>query len=72
MTVSLPQYKDEEGESQESMANSLKTYIDYLNNLCTNSVVARSKVFLEFCEVSRFTLIERENQEAQRIKEGYL
>lgn len=69
MTVGLPEYKDTPNESKESINSSLKTYVEYLNNVVKEPMVARSKHFLLFCESSKLTISK---SDAKRFKEGML
>lgn len=51
------------------MRASMKTNLEYLRNISKDRAIARSRAFLEFCEVSRVTFM---NGDARRFKEGVL
>ena len=69
MSIGLPEYKDTPNESKESIESSLKTYIEYLNNVVKDSSIAKSEDFIKFCEASKFTFSKTD---AKRFKEGTL
>jgi hypothetical protein len=69
MNITFPEYKDTENESEESLTESMKAYVGYLNNVVHDPVIASSDAFLQFCETSKLTITK---SNAKRLKEGIL
>lgn len=51
----MPDYKEEEGESEESMNDSLKSHCFYLKSVGLHPDACKSIAYLTFCEVSNIT-----------------
>lgn len=46
--ISMPDYKEEEGEEEESMIESMRSHCNYLKSLSMHKEVCKSSIFLSF------------------------
>lgn len=67
--ISMPDYKEEEGEAEESMVESMRAHCNYLKSLASHNDVCSLPTFLSFCEVSNITF---NIKDSVRYKEGPL
>jgi phospholipase D1/2 len=51
----MPDYKEEEGEAEESMIESMRSHCNYLKSLSLHTEVCKSHTLLSFLEVSNLT-----------------
>lgn len=51
----MPDYKEEEGEAEESMIESMRSHCNYLKSLSLHAEVSKSHTFMSFLEVSNLT-----------------